>query len=84
MGSGLRTTHQIEEKDAKELVYETLLGSVELLKENKFDAEGLRAKVTSKGGTTQAAMEIFFDGKFNQLMKKALLAAKNRSKEIGR
>ena len=74
----------LKEKEAKELVHTTLLGSIKLLEQNKFDVEGLRAKVTSKGGTTQAAMDAFVTGHFNGLMKKAILAAKNRSKELAR
>ncbi len=74
----------LKEKDAEKLVYETLVGSVELLKKNQFNAKDLREKVTSKGGTTQAAMDVFLNGKFNQLMKDALAAAKNRSKELAK
>ena len=48
---------------ARQLVYKTLLGSTNLLEQSPFDAAELRAKVTSKGGTTQAAMDIFSKGK---------------------
>lgn len=44
---------------ARQLVYKTLLGSAHLLEQSQFDAAQLRAKVTSKGGTTQAAMDVF-------------------------
>ena len=37
----------------------------------------IAAKVTSKGGTTQAAMDVFSKGKFDQLMKDALLQQKS-------
>ncbi len=67
---------------AKDLVYKTLLGSAHLLEQSEFSAGTLREKVTSKGGTTQAALEVFARGKFDQLIKKALLAAKNRAKEL--
>ena len=70
------------EKDAKELVYKTLLGSAHLLEQSEFDAGTLRAKVTSKGGTTQAALEVFAKGKFDQLVRKALFAAKDRAKAL--
>lgn len=68
------------------LVHETLFGSVEALKTGEFFClpSVLRAKVASKGGTTQAAMDVFFKGKFGQLMKKALLAAKKRSRELAK
>ena len=69
---------------AKQLVYKTLLGSAYLLEQSKFDAAQLRVKVTSKGGTTQAAMDVFLKGKFDQLMKDALTAAKKRAKELAK
>ena len=72
----------LEEKHARNLVYETLVGSAHLLQQSEFSAGDLRARVTSKGGTTQAAMDVFLKGKFDQLMKQALLAAKNRAKEL--
>lgn len=73
-----------KEAEAKALVYKTLLGSAHLLEKSEFDAATLRAKVTSKGGTTQAAMEVFFKGKFDQMMKQALVAAKNRAKQLAK
>lgn len=75
----------LNEKDAKNLVYETLLGSAHLLKQSAFSAAELRAKVTSKGGTTEAAMKVFFENdKFGELIEKALNAAKDRSKELSK
>ena len=70
------------DKEAKELVYQTLLGSAHLLSQSTFDAATLRAKVTSKGGTTQAAMDVFTHKKFNIIMKDALQAAKTRAKQL--
>jgi pyrroline-5-carboxylate reductase len=76
------------EKDAKVLVCETLIGSAGLLKKlraSKFEElKTLRAKVTSKGGTTQAAMDVLLNGKIDQLMKEALTAAKKRSIELAK
>jgi pyrroline-5-carboxylate reductase len=69
-------------EEAKQLVYKTLLGSAHLLEKSELDASTLRFKVTSKGGTTQAAMDIFLKGKFDKLMKDALTAAKKRAKEL--
>lgn len=74
----------LNEEDAKRLVYGTLVGSAHLLLKAGFSAGDLRARVTSKGGTTQAAMDVFSKGKFDQLMKKALSAAKKRAKELAK
>ncbi len=73
-----------KESEAKALVYKTLLGSAHLLEKSAFDAAALRLKVASKGGTTQAAMDVFAKRKFDQIMKQALLAAKKRAKEMSK
>ena len=73
------------QEEARQLVYKTLLGSAHLLEKSEFDAATLRAKVTSKGGTTQAAMDVYFKGNaFGKLMKEALNAAKMRAKELAK
>ena len=72
------------EQQAQTLVYKTLLGSAKLLQGSRLSAAELRAKVTSKGGTTQVAMDVFARRKFDQLMKEALIAACKRSKELAR
>jgi pyrroline-5-carboxylate reductase len=74
----------LNEAQAGALVYQTLTGSAHLLEKSPFDAATLRAKVTSKGGTTQAALNVFAKGKFDQLMKKALSAANKRAKELSK
>jgi len=73
-----------KESEAKELVYKTLLGSAHLLEKSTFSAGELRVKVTSKGGTTQAALDVFSKMKFDQIMKDALVAAKKRAKELAK
>ena len=73
-----------DQKQAKQLVYKTLIGSAHLLEKSQFEAAELRVKVTSKGGTTQAALDVFAKRKFEQLMKEALSAAKKRAKELAK
>jgi pyrroline-5-carboxylate reductase len=72
------------EAEAKKLVYKTLIGSAHLLEQSEFDAATLRVKVTSKKGTTEAALNVFAKGKFDQLVKNALLAAKKRAGELAK
>ena len=69
---------------ARALVYQTLTGSAHLLEKSVFDAGTLRAKVTSKGGTTQAAMNVFSQARFDHIMKKVLSAAKKRASELAK
>ena len=69
---------------SKELVLQTLKGSLCLLDNCNEDAGVLRSRVTSKGGTTQAALEVFAKGKFEKTFKTALLSARKRAKELSR
>ena len=73
-----------KEAQAKALVYATLSGSARLLEKSAFEADELRARVTSKGGTTKAALDVFSQARFDQTMKKALLAAKKRAQELAK
>ncbi len=69
---------------SNDLVLQTLMGSLSLLENSKDDASVLRARVTSKGGTTQAALKVFADEKIEKTFKTALLSAKKRAKELSR
>ncbi|MEI7998963.1 MAG: pyrroline-5-carboxylate reductase [Candidatus Omnitrophota bacterium] len=73
-----------KEVEAKQLVYKTLVGSAHLLEKSEFDAADLRAKVTSKGGTTQAAMDVFSSRKLDKIINDALSAATKRSEELAK
>jgi pyrroline-5-carboxylate reductase len=69
---------------SKELVYKTLTGSAHLLEKADDDAATLRAKVTSKGGTTQAATDVFMARQIEKIFNDALVAARNRAKELAK
>lgn len=72
------------EKEARTLVQGTLTGSSRLLAGSKDSAAGLRAMVTSRGGTTQAAMDVFMAGGMPALFVSAMTAARDRAKELAR
>jgi pyrroline-5-carboxylate reductase len=69
---------------AEKLARVTVAGSGELLHRSNEEAAILRKNVTSPGGTTAAALEVLMasDG-LDPLMKKAIIAATKRSKELG-
>ena len=70
---------------AKTLVLQTAKGAALLAVEADKRAETpaeLRRKVTSPGGTTEAALKVFADGKFGQLITSALTAASDRSRQL--
>ena len=69
---------------ANDLVLQTVKGSMVLLEHQSVEAGDLRAKVTSKGGTTQAAMDVFQKHQLEKVFKSALDAAKKRAKELSK
>lgn len=69
---------------AKKLVMKTALGSVKLLHELKEEPEDLRKRVTSKGGTTEAALKVMEYKKIKKIIKDAVKAAQKRSGELSK
>jgi pyrroline-5-carboxylate reductase len=72
----------LKEDVARKLVLKTALGSAKLLEIFKEDPAILRSKVTSKGGTTEAAIKVFESRKFKNIIKDAVKAARARSKKL--
>ena len=77
----------ISEDNAKKLVLQTAKGAALLAV--KADKNGettaqLRKKVTSPGGTTEAALKTFTEGKFASLVTAAIKRAHDRSKELSK
>lgn len=69
---------------AKKLVMKTALGSVQLLYDLKEEPSALRKKVTSKGGTTEAAFKVLERKKVKNIIKDAVKKACKRSKELSK
>ena len=67
---------------ARRLVLKTALGSAKLLETLKESPSTLRSKVTSKGGTTEAAIKVFESRRFKDIIRDAVEAARERSKEL--
>jgi len=67
---------------AEQLAEQTALGAANMAVDSDVDAAELRRRVTSPGGTTQAAIESFQAGGFEALVEKALGAAAHRSAEM--
>lgn len=68
---------------AKNLTINMLRGSAEML--SRFqEPDVLRERVTSPGGTTAAALNVFESGDFTGLVVRALVAARDRGVELGR
>ena len=70
---------------ARDLVLQTAKGAGLLAVEADKNGETpavLRRKVTSPGGTTEAALKVFAAGSFQKLVTDALTAARDRSREL--
>ena len=65
------------------LAYQTVIGSVKLAVESEDDAATLRVKVTSKGGTTERAINAFENSQMRATIIAAAAAAAARSRELG-
>jgi pyrroline-5-carboxylate reductase len=77
-------TMGLSEAVARTLARQTAVGAGELLLQSPESAENLRRKVTSPGGTTQAAVEHFQSEGFEPLVIDALHAARRRGQELGK
>jgi len=73
----------LEEAVATRLAAQTLFGAGKLLAARGESAASLREKVTSKGGTTEAALKQFQADKFEEVIRAGVHAAAARSKELG-
>ena len=69
-------------KLSRQLVMETVWGAVNMERQTKIESKILRAQVTSKGGTTAAALKIFTEQKFDEIFKQAVKAAFDRGQEL--
>lgn len=71
------------EQDSRELVQQTALGAAKMVVENQqLSISTLRENVTSKGGTTQAALKTFNDGGLSELITQAMNNAVDRAKAM--
>jgi len=68
---------------ARKLAYATLEGATQLAHNSDEHAGVLRERVTSKGGTTAAALEVMKQEGWNEILEKAIDAASRRGKAMG-
>lgn len=68
---------------SRQLVLQTALGASVMAAKSTEPTAELRKRVTSPGGTTEAALRKLIDGGLESLFLEAALAAKNRSEELG-
>ncbi|HVG03816.1 MAG TPA: pyrroline-5-carboxylate reductase, partial [Burkholderiaceae bacterium] len=71
------------EAHARALTLQTFAGAAQLALQSDESASALRAKVTSKGGTTAAALESLERDKVAEAIARAVQAAAARAHELG-
>jgi pyrroline-5-carboxylate reductase len=74
--------HGLSRDTAEILVKQTFLGASKMMVETSESAEQLAEQVTSKGGTTEAALKVFADSQCDGIIYAMLKAAKDRAKAI--
>lgn len=73
----------LKRQDAETLVLQTMLGAAHLMEKTDKPPAELRRNVTSKGGTTERAIEVFEKSDLAGIVGKAVKAACQRAKELG-
>jgi len=76
------TEQGLPKKSAELLAVQTAVGAGLLAQASMFSPEELRRMVTSKGGTTEAALKVLEKQKFPAIFRKAIKAAVNRGREL--
>ena len=72
----------LTEEVATELTVQTFIGAAKLLESSGKSAKVLRENVTSPNGTTYAALQSFAASDLNEMVAKAMKAARDRSIEL--
>jgi pyrroline-5-carboxylate reductase len=73
----------LSEEISQKLAVETVLGSAKLAAQSSDSPAALRDRVTSKGGTTEAALKAFEEQKLAERFLRAIEAARDRGAEMG-
>ncbi|HBA82490.1 MAG TPA: pyrroline-5-carboxylate reductase [Verrucomicrobia bacterium] len=74
----------LDDDVARQLVYATIEGAARLTQETGVEASVLRQRVTSKGGTTAAALDVFEKRGVREALIDAVTAAHDRSRELSK
>ncbi len=65
------------------LTVQTVAGAAEMLSRNLGTPDELRVAVTSHGGTTAAGLAVMGEWRFREMIRRTILAARDRSVELG-
>ena len=73
----------LDEQAARDLAIETAFGAASMARAKENTPAVLRENVTSKGGTTAAALQVFNNHKMPDIVAEAMQAAHDRAAELG-
>lgn len=73
----------LDPDDAQTLAIETAFGAASMARAREADPATLRQNVTSRGGTTAAALQVFDDRDTPAIIRQAMQAAHDRAVEFG-
>ena len=76
--------HGLNKEQAKNLLVQTCLGTVQMILQSDKDLQTLRENVTSKKGITAEALKVFADFNLGEIVDKAIQANIDRSKELSK
>lgn len=71
-------------EQARLLALQTVFGAAKMALEDNEPLADLRQRVTSRGGTTERALQVFEQGGLVRLFESAMTAARDRSRELAR
>lgn len=74
----------LNKHEAEHFAYQMMNGTIKLIKEKDMQLKDIIKMVTSKGGTTEAALKVFNKKKLSKIITEALKAATKRSKELSK
>jgi len=72
----------LTEKQANRLICQTVKGATELWEESDYNSDSLRQRVTSKGGTTEAAHRVLEESQVAAVFRRAINRAATRAEEL--
>ena len=77
------TTLGLSPEQSRQLALQTVSGAAQLASASTEPVSVLRERVTSKGGTTAAALAVFETRGLDAVVAQAMSAARDRSAELG-
>jgi pyrroline-5-carboxylate reductase len=69
-------------EESKNIALQTMKGSYELAMNSNKSIEDLRKNITSKGGTTESALNYFRNNELDKIWKEGIQSSYNRAKEL--